>query len=189
MTALYEFTIQLDRAPDDDDLDRLFEVGLDDTAPEIFADGSAVLHVMKRSESLPRAIVSAVVDIEKAGFVPIGIEAENLVTLADIAERTGRTRESVRLLSVGKRGPGDFPKPVTRAGVRSLYSWAAAREWFRRQYGDRAASLDDLATDTLAAADLLLKARLLVDVGELVDLVKPDCVPGDVGVALQSQTA
>ena len=33
--ALYEFTVRLDRIPDDDGLNALFEAGLDDSTPEV----------------------------------------------------------------------------------------------------------------------------------------------------------
>ncbi|MDR1511978.1 MAG: hypothetical protein LBS56_00630, partial [Propionibacteriaceae bacterium] len=60
----------------------------------------------------------------------------------------------------GRRGPGGFPAPAT-GGKTPLYSWAAVREWFRGHYGDEAAGPADRAADTLAAADLLVRARLL----------------------------
>src|SRR5579864_5635923 len=40
------------------------------------------------------------------------VEPDDLITASMIAERTGRTRESIRLLVNGNRGPGDFPSPV-----------------------------------------------------------------------------
>ncbi|MDR0285989.1 MAG: hypothetical protein LBI33_14040 [Propionibacteriaceae bacterium] len=169
--TLHEFTVHLDRPLSSDDLDRLYTAGLDDTVPEITA-GSAVLHVARRCDSLVQAILTVVADIERAGFQATGIDSEDLVTLADIGEKTNRTRESVRLLAGGKRGPGGFPAPITDAGSRSLYSWAAVREWFRTHYGPDSAAPADRAADTLAAADLLLRARLLTtDITELSQLV------------------
>ena len=168
--ALYEFTVRLDRVPDDDGLNALFEAGLDDSTPEI-DNGAAVLHMAREADSLARSIVTAVADIETAGYQAVGIESEDLVTLADIAARTGRTRESVRLLSLGKRGPGGFPAPVT-SGTWALYSWAVVREWFRTHYGDQATAATDSDADTLASADLLLRARLLTpDMSELNQLI------------------
>jgi len=167
---LYEFTVRLDRIPDDDGLNALFEAGLDDSAPEI-GNGAAVLHVTREADSLARAIVTAVADIERAGYQAVGIDSEDLVTLADIAARTGRTRESVRLLSLGKRGPGGFPAPVT-SGAWALYSWATVHEWFRAHYGDKQVAIADSNADILVSADLLLRARLLTpDMGELNQLI------------------
>ena len=169
--TLYEFTVHLDRAPDEAGLDAIFEAGLDDTAPEISADGRAVLHVMRETTTLTEAIVTVVDDITRAGFQAVGIDSEDLVVLSEIGKRTGRTRESVRLLATGRRGPGGFPAPVAD-GKRPLYSWAAVREWFRDHYGDDVAGEADRDADTLAAADLLLRARLLApDPGSLAPLV------------------
>lgn len=168
--TLYEFTVHLDRIPDDDGLNALFGAGLDDSTPEV-SNGTAVLHMAREADSLAHAIVTTVADIESADFKAVGIESEDLVNLADIADRTGRTRESVRLLSLGKRGPGGFPGPVV-SGTWSLYSWAVVREWFRTHYGDQAVAPADHDADTLTAADLLLRARLLTtDMSELNQLV------------------
>jgi len=168
--ALYEFTVRLDRVPDDDGLNALYDAGLDDSTPEIGANG-AVLQVAREADSLALAIVTVVADIEAAGYQAVGIESEDLVTLVDIADRTGRTRESVRLLSLAKRGPGGFPPPIT-SGTWTLYSWAMVREWFRTHYGDQAVAPGDQNADTLAAADLLLRARLLTtDMSELQTLI------------------
>ena len=53
-------------------------------------------------------------DVEKVPGVTVARIADaGLVSMADIAARTGRTREGVRLLTAGARGPGGFPPPVT----------------------------------------------------------------------------
>jgi len=165
--TLYEFTVCLDRCPEEDDLDRLYDAGLDDAMPEING-GRALLHVSRRRENLIEAITSVVDDITQAGFQAVGIESEDLVTLAEIGARTGRSRESVRLLSLGRRGSGGFPAPVV-VGKYPMYSWAAVSQWFDDRYGTDGSKRD---ADTLAAADLLLRARFLSpDASGLVGLV------------------
>jgi len=155
----YEFTIVLDGAPTDADLDRLFEAGLDDALPEITRSRS-LLHVTRRADSIASAIISAVADAERAGLVPAGLESEDLLTLTEIGQRVGRSRESVRLLAAGKRGPGGFPAPMTW-GKRPLYSWSTVKRWFAVHYSDEITSTTDDDAETLTAADLLLRARLL----------------------------
>jgi len=168
---LYNFTVHLDHSPSDDDFDRLYEAGLDDCLPVADPNGSGQLLVARRADALTEAILSVVADLTKAGFHAVGIDAEDLVTQEVIGQRTGRTRESVRLLALGKRGPGGFPAPAVR-GRAPLYSWAATREWFRTHYGDDVAGTADRDADTLAAADLLLRARMLApDASELSRLV------------------
>lgn len=51
--------------------------------------------------------------------------------MSEIAERTGRTRESVRLLIGGDRGPGGFPAPVTYFRSRQrMWRWQEVAVWF-----------------------------------------------------------
>ncbi len=57
---------------------------------------------------------------------------QDLVSIPDIAERTGRSRESIRLLVDGKRGPGSFPLPVGTVGdAIRVWPWAVVVDWFR----------------------------------------------------------
>lgn len=61
---------------------------------------------------------------------------EDFVAVSDIAERTGMNRETVRLWSLGARGPGGFPRPrgSVSNGVR-IWDWATVNNWLRRHYG------------------------------------------------------
>ncbi|MGH9105833.1 MAG: hypothetical protein ACRDZX_08360, partial [Acidimicrobiales bacterium] len=66
----------------------------------------------------PAAAVSQVVErVSKAvpAAVPLRVD-QDLVSVSDIARRVGRTRESVRLMVDGKRGPGSFPAPLGTVG-------------------------------------------------------------------------
>lgn len=164
--ALYEFTAVLDRPPADEDLDRLFEAGLDDTTPET-RSGRGVLAVAREAPSLSLAIVSIVDDADRAGFRVIGLDDDDLVSLRSIAERLGRSYESVRLLANGKRGPGGFPAALSGDGW-ALYSWAEVADWFSVAYGT--APMVSESARVLAAADHLLRARELVDAPILAEL-------------------
>ena len=78
-------------------------------------DDSQYLDFERASPSLEEAILSAVTDVEHLdGVEVIRIADAGLVSMADIAARTRRTRESVRLLVAGERGPGGFPSPCHR---------------------------------------------------------------------------
>jgi len=94
----------------------------DDVTPE-HEQGRTLLGFDREATSLAEALVSALRDVEAAGLVVGSVRSEDLVTLKEIASRTGRTYESVRLLAAGKRGPGGFPGPMSSAGW-TLYSWA-----------------------------------------------------------------
>ena len=162
----YDFTVRLDRTPTDDEQNALYDAGLDDANVEIAPDGRAWVVVTRQAATLDEAILSVVADIRSAGLVPVGIRNEDIVNQADIARRTGRSRESIRLLTTGKRGPGGFPAPVGDG----LYSWAQVRRWFADYEG--ASPAYDAEDDTLALADLLLRASLLrPNASRLVELV------------------
>ena len=156
---LHEFTIYLDRQPDDDDYDRLFEAGFDDSVPGV-ENGRGVIHVTRRAADLPGALRSAFADAGKAGFQVVGLQDEDLVSLKTIAARVGKTYEALRLLACGKRGPGGFP-PSSGADGWALYSWTEVARWFEAQ-GVSVPAMEERAT-ILAAADHLIRARALVD--------------------------
>ena len=156
---IHNFTVRLDHAPSDDDFDVLYDAGLDDCLPVAGPGGHGQLMVAREADTLVDALLSVVSQLATAGFQAVGVESDDLVNQTAIGQRAGRTRASVSLLAAGKRGPGGFPAPVSE-GPHPLYSWAAVREWFRSQYGDESAP-GDRDSDTLVAADLLLRARLI----------------------------
>lgn len=64
------------------------------------------------------------------------VALEELVTIAAIAARAGRTPESVRLLALERRGPGGFPAPAGRIDARTqVWRWHEVAEWFERAMG------------------------------------------------------
>lgn len=155
----HEFTLVLDRPITDDESDQLFETTGGEATPERATD-RALLHFARRAGSLLEAIASAVVDVEKAGLIVAGVNASDLVDLPEIASRVGRSRESIRLLAVGRRGPGDFPPAQD-----GFYSWVLVRAWFSL-YDPEAVgrpTAQDLDFDrAIAAADHVVRARVLM---------------------------
>lgn len=134
---------------------RLFDAGCDDAAFGV-ERGLAVAEFDREDDSLAKAIASAIKAVETAGLVPLRIIDEDILTLADIADRIGQSRESVRRYAAGARGPGGFPPPVNpgREGT-VVYRWSEVAPWFRDQLG-----LDvEEADPALAMANLVLQAR------------------------------
>lgn len=135
----YQFTLIVE-GPDlqsDAAMDVLFENGCDDALVGR-TDGIQYLDFDREAPSPETAILSAIADLERLpGVEVIRLAGGGLVSMADIAARTGRTRESVRLLVTNERGPGGFPAPVTDPRTRyRLWRWSEVRRWFDTDYGD-----------------------------------------------------
>ena len=106
-------------------MDDLFEAGCDDaTFGEV--DRIAYADFDREGATFGEAVVSAIRDVESVGRLRVRrVEPDDLVTISEIAERLGRSRESVRLLVSGERGPGNFPAPVSHLRSRNrLWRWS-----------------------------------------------------------------
>ena len=163
--STFHFTLIVD-GPDLQDQpmnDRLFEAGCDD-ATVGSSDGVQYVDFDREAEALDDAILSAIDDLEKLeGVEVVRIADAGLASLADIAARVGRTRESVRLLVSGARGPGNFPKPVTDPRSRyRLWRWSDVAGWFNASRGEFPGVADErLAAMYNAALELRHDRRLL----------------------------
>lgn len=70
----------------------------------------------------------------------------------------------MRLLAVGKRGPGGFPAPLQSEGW-TLYSWSQVRDWFARHAPGSVRDTEERNLEfdrVIAAADHLVRARALM---------------------------
>lgn len=152
MRICYEFTLTVDRMPTDDEVDALFDLDEGDSTPEGGPSG-AVVYVYREDTSLAAAIASGLRSVESVGLRVTGARSEDLVSLRDIAARTGRSYESVRLWAAGQRGGGGFPTPLS-TGQWSLYSWAEVASWLGEH--------DNEYDREIAAADYMLRARSML---------------------------
>ncbi|MDR1427669.1 MAG: hypothetical protein LBJ08_07930 [Bifidobacteriaceae bacterium] len=169
----HDFTAYLDHQPSEIELDALFEVGLDDATPEWGGSARPILHVSRLADTLAEAIVAVDQDLARAGLRMVGVQHEELVGLRDIADRTGRSYESVRLLANGGRGPGGFPAPVDTPGTWALYRWSQVAQWLQRNYGYDARTAEEATT--LDAANHLLAARAVkADLSDIEALTHQD---------------
>jgi len=132
----YTFRLVVTDRIDDDGANRLFEAGVEDGVPESGPQGHSI-GFDRESSSLQEAILSAIAEVESAGFDVLRVEPDDVVSAADIAERTGRSRQSVSSLINGTRGPGGWPRPVA-GNVRSpLWRWSDIGAGSRRSTGRR----------------------------------------------------
>lgn len=149
------FTVVLDRQPTEDELDKLFAAGCDDAAFGV-EHGLPVGQFDREAPTLADAIASSVRDVESVNLTVVRILDEDLLTLADVADRINQSRESVRRYATGERGPGDFPPPLNPGRDGTLfYRWSEVGPWLRDHFG-----IDVHAIDfTLVVANLVLQAR------------------------------
>jgi hypothetical protein len=119
----------------DAELDALFEAGCDDATFSRERDGSVHALFDRETDTPEAAVLTAIHDIEtQAGVgarVVRVVADEDWLTAAEIAEKLGRTRQSIGQLVRGVRGPGSFPMPVARhTSPNPLWSWAEVEAWF-----------------------------------------------------------
>ena len=115
--------------------DALWEAGCDDALVGV-TNGVQYLDFDREAPTLEEAVASAIHDIEQvAGLQVMRFVDSDLVSMAEIAERTRRTRESVRLLVTGERGPGEFPVPVNDPRrPNRLWRWSEVEAWLENRH-------------------------------------------------------
>ena len=157
--STHHFTLIVD-GPDvhrDAVIDALYEAGCDDALIGR-TDGIQYVEFDREASGVVEAVLSAVADIERVdGVEVVRIADAGLVSMADIAARTGRTREGARLLVTGARGPGGFPPPVTDPrGRYRLWRWSDVERWLAASLGEETGAVEDHA---LAAINASLELR------------------------------
>ena len=137
----HHFTLIVEGAElhDESVLNGLFESGCDDALVGS-TDGVQFIDFDRDAASLDAAVLSAVADAERVdGIRVLRVAGAGLASVGDIATRTRRTREGVRLLVSGVRGPGGFPPPVTDPRGRfRLWRWTDVDRWFKERLGEEA---------------------------------------------------
>jgi hypothetical protein len=126
-----EFTLMIDGDLTDPTVAAaLFEAGCDDATFGI-SDGRGYGAFLREAPTFAEAVLSAIHQVEQVpGLRVMRIEPDDIVTASDIAERLDRSRESVRLLIAGKRGPGGFPVPISHSQERGrLWRWSDVATW------------------------------------------------------------
>lgn len=146
---------------DDAHCDAYFGAGLADSFLED-RDGLALATFSRTAGSAGAALRSAIEDVERALPTARVLRVDDqLMNLNDLADRLGRTAESVRLLATAERGPGGFPPPagVVGKGVR-VWRWADVRPWLA-QHGMTASddAAETLPPSLIAATNVELAGR------------------------------
>lgn len=138
--AEHHFTFTIGGVLTDARLDALVRAGCDDAT--FSSKGELTFAEFDReAETLMDAVVSAVVAVESIdGSEVLHVDPDELVWASEIAERTGRSRQSVDMLIKGKRGPGGFPPPASHATRNPLWRWSEVEQWFAGYEGREADS-------------------------------------------------
>lgn len=130
----YQFTIiasGLDPEADDFE-DRFFEAGCDDATISV-QRGATILEFTREAKSFPHALVSAFLDVQKAGAKVVHFEPDHLVSLSEIAQRAKLSRSAITHFAKGNRGK-DFPAPVAKVTSESpLWDWVEVARWMYRR--------------------------------------------------------
>jgi hypothetical protein len=155
----HNFVLILNRPIDEATSDLFFEAGLDDAAVTVL-DGHSALDVDRDAATLLDAIASAITHAESVtGIQVMRVEGEELVSQADIAERTGRTRQAVNHWIKRDADSSGFPEAAYGISTRSpLWRWVDVQSWL-----EPGADTDDRGRIIALANATLLTRRNLND--------------------------
>ncbi|MGE3919018.1 MAG: helix-turn-helix transcriptional regulator [Hyphomicrobiaceae bacterium] len=119
--------------PNAEDFENAFFAAGCDDATIAYQRGVLVLDFAREGRSFSHAIVSALSDVRKVGATVERIEPDPLVSLSEIAKRTGLTKAAISNYAHGHREEM-FPGPVARVTTDSpLWDWVEVARWLRRR--------------------------------------------------------
>lgn len=161
--AVYTFTLIVEGPDFQSEVNAaaLFDAGCDDAL--VGRVGTLqYIDFDREARSLSDAVFSATEAVEHAvpGAAVVHLEPDDLVSMTEIAERTERTRESVRLLISGERGPGGFPPAATHFKMRNrMWEWHAVALWFAISLGEERFTTNAVDSNFVAAFNAGLRLR------------------------------
>jgi predicted DNA-binding transcriptional regulator AlpA len=137
---------------------RFFDSGCDD-ATVSFQKGHIIVDFARDAETLDIALASAIENVLTAGAAVDRVEPDPLVSLIEIAARTGMSRAAMTQYSKGQRGK-NFPAPVAKiTSDSSLWDWAAVAAWFYRQ--------NKVSLEVAVEAQIVKEANGAISAGQL----------------------
>jgi hypothetical protein len=158
MMALQQFVVLVDKAPTEYQFVGLFAKCGDVVVEENPGRRTSEIKFDRDAPTLADAIVSGLRDLESLGITAIRVrEDDDLVTLPVVAQRVARSREAVRLWSVGHAGVGGYPAAVDAALNTHFYRWSQVGPWMVENLGVAAWHPEPV----LSAVNLTLRLRTL----------------------------
>jgi hypothetical protein len=169
VVAIQQFVLLVDPSTSQDQREALLDRCRDATITKETRRQTVEVTFDREAPTLIDAIVSAVRDCDAVGVPPTHVrDDDDFVTLADVAERVGRSREAVRLWSIGRTGPGGFPPPVDMGISTAFYRWSQVAPWIRERMGMPVHDPEPV----LAAINLALQLRALAPRVSRMDAVR-----------------
>lgn len=132
MKKNYFIVLAVGPDPDSDDTyNAFYEAGCDDASIS-YSDGVFEFNFHREAVRFDDALMSAYRDVTKAGATVTRFEPDSLVSLADIAERSGLSMAFLADLRASEEAV-DFPAPSVRITTdEPLWDWAAVSMWLQR---------------------------------------------------------
>lgn len=164
----FNFTFALDATGlSDSQINALYNTVPDSTASE--RNERIYVGLDREAPDFATAVVSAIEDVERAlpDVRVLALEPEDLVSQADIAQRRGRSRESISQLVKGERGPGNFPQPRYFVTNRGLWRWREVENWFDAYEGRQPQVHHDVFIDAVNAVLAVRHAQPALESKEL----------------------
>jgi hypothetical protein len=102
----------------------------------------------------------------------VAVGPSPVVNAADIADRIGRTRQSITQLASGSRGPGGWPTPINPGAGAPLWEWGHVARWLNHHLDCRIPTRDILAADTISWFNTMLRIANAEKVSEDDELIR-----------------
>ncbi|MEV5825660.1 hypothetical protein AB0L25_08785 [Spirillospora sp. NPDC052242] len=133
----YDFALILSRPLYEEELDPLFArthgaVTVSIITEPQHADRAGNASCTWEGPTLAAAIMELVEHVETSapGLHVLQVEADPLLTIRDIAERVGRSADSVRHAITGARGATGFPASEMSTAGHRLWRWSKVAAWY-----------------------------------------------------------
>lgn len=154
--STYNLTLLVEGV-EEERLDAIYEATEGEATVELGEHWTSTVGFDVEADSFAEAVLRAIRRVEEVpGVWVVRVEPDQLVWASEIAERLGRTRQSVDMLVRGQRGPGGFPAPVSGNVRNPLWRWADVEAWFAAYEGR---SVDTERAAVVGAVNGALEAR------------------------------
>jgi hypothetical protein len=144
----------------DASMDALHAAGCDDATLGA-RDSAQYAQFDREAGSFSEALAAAIHDLTRAlpELTVVRVEPDDLVSMATIAKRAGRSREYIRLLANDQRRPGGFPPPIAYVDDKTrLWHWPDVARWLI-QHDKATVQVDPEAADLVAALNAAYDLR------------------------------